>query len=542
MYKFTASSVKKYLIFPVLAVVIVLGTIGGCNDNNGGGGDTTTRDPIHGVVIGDHPEEGLRDLRNALDIGEHTGEANHIHLYGPSLLDLTDQDIELIREAFNQEFVISVYEVDAAVIAYLYGVILQIDDVHEDTEDPENTDTEDTANTFTIEKHGNVIWTSKTHSGFTELRETFGSLPGEDVSGDLNDFIHHAFHKRSWIESYDDRRAELMEEGFIEGDATAMMKRFGLEDELEQINRQAASTRNTSFEGVNGENVLSLATAHIQTNLSYIGFSDSNTIVGSNSPSATDLNVYNITNKVWTITADTPDGLRSFVFMEQDLNLASANGFDESIQDPAPDGFPTQQAWFLREFKNVNTLKIGSRNLDSSEAILLESEPPTNQATTATTTSSVSTSIGGEIGVDSSGGSASISGGVEWSNSTTFSKENVSIDNLSPGATTLGNDSSFRYRPRSPEIFDDKCNNSMHNLADLAKATFQPTQLTVWRIDGSDADKTLKIRTEIAAVLRNSYIDSCNIFGCKCDVKNQDATVALSDKVFIHSIHIPAAP
>lgn len=321
------------------------------------------------------------------------------------------------------------------------------------------------------------------------------------------------------------------------------MKRFGLEDELEEINRQAASTRDTTFEGVNGENVLSLATAHIQSNLSYIGFSDSDAIVGANSPNATDLNVYTITNKVWTVTADTPDGLKSFVFMEQDLNLASANGYDESAEDAAPDGFPTQQLWYLREFINTNTLKIGSRELDSNEAILLESEPPTNQATTAEVTSSVSTSVGGEIGVDSSGGSASLSGGVEWSTSTTFSKENVSIDNLSPGQRPdLGNDSSFRYRPRASEIFDDKCNNSMHNLADLARATFQPTQLTVWRIDGSDADKTLKIKTVISAKLRNSYIGSCNIFGCKCDVINQDASIALSDKTFIHSIHIPAAP
>ncbi len=265
--------------------------------------------------------------------------------------------------------------------------------------------------------------------------------------------------------------------------------------------------------------------------------------MGANSPNATDLNVYNITNKVWTITADTPDGLKSFVFMEQDLNLASANGYDDSVEDPAPDGFPTQQAWYLREFVNTNTLKIGSTELDSNEAILLESEPPTNQATTAEVTSSVSTSVGGEIGVDSSGGSASLSGGVEWSTSTTFSKENVSIDNLSPGQRPdLGNDSSFRYRPRPSEILDDKCNNSMHNLADLSRATFQPTQLTVWRIDGSDADKTLKIKTVISAKLRNSYIDNCNIFGCKCDVKNQDSSISLSDKTFIHSIHIPAAP
>ncbi len=114
-------------------IAISLFTIGGCNDNNGSGGDTTTRDPIHGVVIGDHPEEGLRDLRNALDIGEHTGEANHIHLYGPSMLDLTNEENELIREAFNEEFIISVYEVDAAAIAYLYAVILQIDNVHEET-------------------------------------------------------------------------------------------------------------------------------------------------------------------------------------------------------------------------------------------------------------------------------------------------------------------------------------------------------------------------------------------------------------------------
>lgn len=478
-----------------------------------------------------------------MDIGEHTGEANHIHLYGPSLLDLTDQDIELIREAFNEEFVISVYEIDAAVIAYLYGVILQIDDVHEDTEDPENTDPEGFANTFTIEKHGNVIWTSKTHSGFTDLKETFGSLPGIDVSDDLNEFIHHAFHKRDWIESYDERRLELMEEGFIEGDAAAMMKRFGLEDELEQINRQAASTRDTTFESEDGENLLTLARAHIQSNLSYIGFSDAESIVGANSPSATDLNVYNITNKVWTITADTPDGLKSFVFLEQDLNLASANGYDETDEQHAPDGFPTQQAWYLREFKNVNTLQIRSRELDSDEAELVDNQPATNQATTAEVTSSVESGIEGTVGVDTSGGNASISGGISWSTSTTFNKENVSIDNLSfSQRPDLGNDASYRYRPRPSEIFDDKCNNSMHNLADLSRATFSPTQISVWRIDGSDADKTLKIKTVISAILRNSYIDSCNIFGCKCDVKNQDVNISLSDKTFIHSIHIPAAP
>ncbi|MGB3729396.1 MAG: hypothetical protein WBA70_09140 [Thermodesulfobacteriota bacterium] len=536
-------SVFRGSFLVLLLIAISFFNIGGCSDSNNGGGDTTTRDPIHGVVIGDHPEEGLRDLRNALDIGEHTGEANHIHLYGPSLLDLTDEEIELIRQAFNEEYVISIYEVDAAVIAYLYGVILQIANVHEDTEDPENTDPEDTANTFTIEKHGNVIWTSKTHSGFTDLKETFGSLPGEDVSGDLNEFIHHSFHKRDWIESYDERRAELIQDGLIGGDTATMIKKFGLEDELEEINREAASTRDTTFIDDEGGTILNLATAHVQSNTSYIGFSDSEAIVGANSPSATDLNVYNIVNKVWVVTADTPDGLQSFVFMDQTLSLASANGYDETDEDPAPDGFPTRQAWYLREFVNTNTLKIGSRELDDDEAILLNSVPETNQATTAEVTSEVSRSVDGSIGIDTSGGSAGLSGGVSWSTSTTFNKENVSIDNLSLGQRPdLGNDSSFRYRPRPSEIFDDKCNNSMHNLADLSRSTFRPTQLSVWRIDGSDADKTLKIKTVISAVLRNSYIGNCNIFGCKCDVINQDANVSLSDKTFIHSIHIPAAP
>jgi hypothetical protein len=106
----------------------------------------------------------------------------------------------------------------------------------------------------------------------------------------------------------------------------------------------------------------------------------------------------------------------------------------------------------------------------------------------------------------------------------------------------LSNDASWEYLPRKAEILDDSCNNSIHNLADLAHNTFTPTQAYIYKIDGSHADSTVKLKTQVITQLTNTYINNCNLFGCACDASNQTASPGAGQVTYTQSIHIPAAP
>jgi len=61
-------------------------------------------------------------------------------------------------------------------------------------------------------------------------------------------------------------------------------------------------------------------------------------------------------------------------------------------------------------------------------------------------------------------------------------------------------------------------------------------------IDGSQADNTLKLKTQISMKLTNSYIDSCNGFNCACDVAHQNAVPSAGQVTYTNLLHIPAEP
>jgi len=484
-----------------------------------------------------------------LDIEEHTGEPHHIHLDGTFIMDLTNEEIGLIREAFDEGFIISVYDVNERVIAYLYQVILQIPNVHEETQDVTDEEEGDPSRVFTIEQHDGVIWTSMSQHGLeAEIEGPAGDMmdDSEGPSDGTGQFALHAFHKREWIESHQDRKQQLLDLGIIGessvigGSAMGVIEDADLMNEYKSL-RSDAVTRagSVTLEDSEGNSILSIANAWLFTNQFHVGFNNSFDIVGEGS--ATKFNTYSMTTTAWVLTETLQNDTLSFLLVNQDFNLASSNGWQPN-QDKSPDGFPRQVYWYLSEFKNINFLKIGSNELDSDTATLFRNEPETNQATTSSVTSSVETSIGGTVGVDSSGGSAAIDGGVSWSTSTTFEKANVSINNISLSQTDLENDASWQYLPRKAEIFDDGCNNSVHNTADLSHNTFTPTQDWIMIIDGSEADNTLKLKTQISMKLTNSYIDSCNGFNCACDVAHQNAVPGAGQVTYTNLLHIPAIP
>jgi len=530
----------RFICLILALFVLSIFTVGGCNNNNNGGNS------IHGVVLGDHREEALIDLRNAMDIGEHEGEPNHIHLDGLFIQDLTQEEIELIREAFNEGFIISVYDVNDAVIAFLYQIVLNLPDVHEELEDPANSDIGDVAQVFTIEQHGGVIWTSMSHDDITDLRIRPDSdmVEGERPPDTFGPFAHHAFHKRQWIEKLGERRQKLIEDGLLSEDGIELNQNPRILDELRALGDDIATRDSDVSLEVGGESIISLTSTYLQSNQFHIGFTNSRKVVGGNDPDASAKNTYQMVTQAYITTADTNEqGLKSFLFVSQDFTLASANGFNNN-PDTAQDGFPKQQGWYLSEYKNINTVKIGSETLEFPEAELLDHSPETNQAESASQSVSTSTSFSGTLGFDSSGSKVSLTGGLRYTSSTSFSKQNVAVANLSLSQTTTGNDASWRYRPRKAEILDDKCNNSLFNLADLAHNTFTPSQGWIMRIDGSRADQTLKIITQITLTLTNSVRGNCFV-GCRCESLNQGVEFPFTDGTFNNytmSIHIPAVP
>jgi hypothetical protein len=127
---FIKPTVKKYLLLPIIAAFVVLGTVGGCSDGDGGGNNVETGRSIHGVLLGQHRDEALDDLLAALDLSEHDGTPHHIHLDGMFLHNLTAEERELIREAFEEGFIISIHDVTQGAVELFYSEVLQHGNLH----------------------------------------------------------------------------------------------------------------------------------------------------------------------------------------------------------------------------------------------------------------------------------------------------------------------------------------------------------------------------------------------------------------------------
>jgi len=525
---------KKLMCFIGIAVPILL-FIPSCDENNGGGTGSLA---IHGFLLCDHRNEALQDLMDVMDIAEHNGrDANHIILDGINLEQCTQEEIGLMQEAFNLGFIILAYDMNEDRIRLLVDDLLghpflidlgELETIGEDY------------GVFTIENIGGVLWTSLTHFGgevstnpldTSEFVTNSQSVTSQTRQvGSSGGFINHGNRMVEWIEDQIERIEELIESGLIEGNATQVLNNFGMMDEIEK--ELEAVTRTTATQS---GSLVSLASAWIQTNQFKVSIENSSIITSGFDSNAPFINTYQMVTKAWIATATTPTGVFSFLCVNQDFTMASTNGFHVDTD--------TQQNWYLGEFKNVNTLSVNGTKLTFASAELLDNEPDTNQATTSSETTSVSTSISGTVGVDqTSGANGSVSGGISWSTSNTFSKANVSINNQSLSQTTFGNDASWQFLPRKAEILDDGCANSIHNLADLAHQTFTFSQAFIYRINGSFTNQTVTLNTAVSTTMTNTYIDNCNVFGCGCDAVNQNESIGSATKTFTQNIHIPSLP
>lgn len=525
----------KCLGFVLLLGFISLFAIGGCSDNS----SSTSSGEDLAALLGEQRQDAAEDIKAAFNVAHpFDGELNHIIIDGTNFGALTDEEKVVIRDVYEQGFIVIIYDVTEAQIEELYHIIdhrSKFDSGTTMSHLEEGNDGE-IYDVITIEKIGRVHWSSIMNIGNLPAIETAdgGFLPGTGLATEDIGFQFHALHMKEWIEQHKDRVQELASDGLLDGNATSVLTRFGLMDEFED------SLRTVTGSGPTGT-LVDLASADLHTNFVKIGFSSS-AVPGVKVASAAHVNTYQFTSKVWIITAVTPNGLYSFLFVNQDFFLASRNGF--LINDEAHHAYSTaQQAWYLSNLTAVNTLAVGSTTLDLTDVLLLDNKPDTNQATVVQTTTSIDYNMSGTVGIDQDGANASISGGVSWGTSETYSKENVSINNISLSETLTGTDASWEYVPNAATPGGSKglCDKlGLRGLADLAHTTFKPKQAFIYRISPKYVGETLKLKTKISLEIRNTYISWCNMAGCSC--RKTDQNHHHDPWTFTHSIAIPEAP
>ena len=532
----------KCLGFVLLLGFTSLFAVGGCSNDSGSGssGSSGSSGVDLAVLLGEHRQDAADHIKAAFDVGDpFDGELNHIIIDGTNFGALTDEEKLVIRDVYEKGFIVAIYDTTEAQVEELYHIIDHRSKFDDGTtmSHLEEGDNGEIYDVITIEKIGRVHWSSIMHIGNLPAIETVdgGFLPGTGLATEDIGFQFHALHMKEWLEQQQYRVQELASDGLIDGNATSVLTRFGLMDEFEDSLLTVTGSDQTGT-------LLSLASADMQTNYVRTGFLNSGAI-GVSVASADEVNTYEFTSKAWIITADTPNGLFSFLFVNQDFTLASSNGFltDKTGSSAWSNA---QQAWYLSNLTAVNTLAVGSTTLDSTTVTLLHNKPGTNQATDESVTTSIDASVQGTVGVDQDGVNASISGGVSWGTSETYSKKNVSINNKSLSETLTETDASWEYVPKAATPGGQKlaCNNlGLRGLADLSHETFTPAQAFVYKISPNYVGETLKLKTKISFQMRDTWTSDCNDFGCSCGSTDSNSS-ANGPWTFTHSIAVPEWP
>jgi hypothetical protein len=164
---------------------------------------------------------------------------------------------------------------------------------------------------------------------------------------------------------------------------------------------------------------------------------------------------------------------------------------------------------------------------------LVQSSPGTTEGST-TTTSSVEKSISGTIGFEGKSLiNGSVTGGISISNSTTIEIKDVSVRNIS---TDLVNNAKWQFIiPRCTKGSESGCIDDLSAAKLVSYSTFQPLNQWIWK--ASEAVRNagpLEMKTFFNTRWIRSYVGSCNIFGCNCDINAQSWMPVMDpDTVFL---------
>jgi len=525
----------KCLVFVLLFGIISLGAIGGCNDNNGSGGGPDA------ILLGDHQEQIRQELEFALGLGEYDGNLNNIIFHCPDIDKLTQEERDIIKDAFDKEFVIIAYDSNEPCVVRLFAEVLMHPLIHAEIDSFDIPDGNE-HDLFIVERHGRHVWTGQAvFETMDPASLTTVDNPDLDLVGEFDDdvvevptidapqfgtFEPHSVHTLEWITNYKARRKILEEIGTLTDiDLSPVTSLTDSSQNIDVSNRVSTQTGNIAQQS---PDYINTVTYTARPPLGVNDYDDSS-IAGT----------YQMTTYIWALTADTAAGVFSYIFGVQDYNLQSTNLF---VRDKNRD-----RGWHLFSFNNSNNLEFGgSLDLTTSEAILLENAPQSLGPSIETQTSSTSTSLSGGY----SSGTGLATGTASWSNSSTVQKRDVAIENLSLSQT--GNDGTWRYTPKkvSPQDSDFCTWNSLSSPAQLGKTNFQPSQSFVYQIDPKFAGKTVKLESTWRVSVVRNHLKSCksSAFGCKdCSKHHIDSTDSIDpdtpvSKTFHMSIALPPVP
>ncbi len=508
----------RSISFVIAIVMFSFFTIGGCNNNSGSSNPEL-------VVLGAHRDVALSGISSVIPITPHLGDPTNILLDGVMIDDLSDEDIALIRKAYEAGFVIAFYDVSERDIIQIYSEIIDHPFTHSEVESLEGILEGNMSPIFTIEQHGNVDWTSTGNFNRIEEIELTEGDPDQE-----EEFAIYGSMLRDWLKDHPSRKQQVIDENLNSTTASRLVDNAGLRSELDE--QLGIDTRDETG------SLLDLAAANINSYRSYI-----------RDPNSGIANIYEMVSKAWIVTADTPTGIFSFLMVGQNFNLASNPLFihNKIGQKAVTAGNIPEQGYYLKEYTVSSFYSTNTAVLDFNKALLLEESPATNQATSQTSTTSLMTSIQGTVAANTKGeGTVTIQGGVTWGTSTTVSKADVSINNLSLGRID-GNDATWQFLPRRPEPGGQKdaCMNfGLRNLADLAHTTFQPATAFILQIDGDFVGQTLNIISTLTIDLEKSRIplSNCNLFGCSCSVSRTPFFNSPFTLGSVHSLGIPYPP
>jgi len=425
--------------------------------------------------------------------------------------NLTDDEKDALKEAFENRFIVFAYQSNEACVAKIFADIFQHPLIFEEVESSDVPEGE-SHDVFAAELHGIHIWTH--HIVFADLDDPQASgsesNPDHNTDGPFDDpllgfefpidntlplagtFEEHSLEILKWILTYNDRRDILEAQGDVifsqnNADLNMVSKRTSAFIDPTIASRVSDPT------GTLGD--IAASYIHTSTYTAKPPGGEDPTYSGN----------YQMTTYVWSITANGPAGVFSYVFIAQDFNLQSS-GLYRRTGD-------RDNGWYLRQFTNTNRLKNGSNYLTSNEAIILDNDPQSVSASVSTETQSTGFSVGGDISTDG----PSVGGSASWENSVTIQKAEVAIDNLSISSSTA-NDASWRYSSNQPNHQDASIFCTWDHLSSppaLATSNFQPTQSFIFRIDPKFADNTLTLESRWQVSLERTTLNSCSkIISC----------------------------
>ncbi len=214
-------------------------------------------------------------------------------------------------------------------------------------------------------------------------------------------------------------------------------------------------------------------------------------------------NNFTITN--YPYTCHSFDSGKDYLYVIQYCVLSGANGFHVDI------GYI--KYWFMSKYA-MSTYITGYEN--NPNVTLITSSPATTSGVT-TVASGTQYSITGTIGINKQGPSASVTGGVTFTDSRTISIPDVAVSNTSGSAV---NDASWNFDLKGGTC-SCKCADTVCDVPVLSYSTFQPVNQWIWMIDSSVRQghpDNIPLHLDLSARMSVYMTLYCNAFGCDCDL------------------------